>query len=268
MRLLRLLIWFLVAGLNQPTRAAEIPARREWQMNGVTREALVHVPAGAATEPAPLVFVFHGHGGNMNNAARMFAFHTRWPEAIVVYMQGLNTPGRLTDPAGKAPGWQMSIGDQDDRDLNFFDAVLASLKKEYRVDSKRIYSTGHSNGGAFTYLLLAARGELFAAVAPSAAAYFPAMQSKAPPYVPRPILHLGAENDPLVKFEWQRQTMETMRKLNQCGEGKPWHDERNCTIYESKVGAPVVTFIHSNKHAFPTGGAALILKFFKDYSRE
>ena len=32
-------------------------------------------------------------------AARGMAFHNVWPEAIVVYMQGLNTPGRLTDPA-------------------------------------------------------------------------------------------------------------------------------------------------------------------------
>ena len=247
--------------------AADAPPRREWQVDGITREALVQVPASASTKPAPLVFVFHGHGGTMNNAARMFGFHTRWPEAIVVYMQGVNTPGRLTDPTGKAPGWQKTIGDQDDRDLKFFDAVLASLKKDYRVDTKRIYSTGHSNGGGFTYLLLAARGEVFAAVAPSAAAYFPAMQTKAPPYTPRPILHLGAENDPLVKFEWQQQTIETMRKLNQCNEGKSWHDEKNCTICESKVGAPVITFIHSGKHAFPAAGAELILKFFKEYSR-
>jgi polyhydroxybutyrate depolymerase len=246
-------------------QAADAPARREWKVDGVVREALVHVPAGAATNPAPVVFAFHGHGGSMNNAARMFSVHTRWPEAIVVYMQGLNTPGRLTDPNGKAPGWQRSVGDQDDRDLKFFDAVLASLKQDYRVDPKRIYSTGHSNGGGFTYLLLAARGNVFAAFAPSAAAYFPP-SGKAETYTPRPILHLGGTNDPLVKFEWQEKTMQLMRKLNQCGEGKPWLDQEHCTIYESKANAPVVTFIHPGTHAFPAGGAALIVKFFKQSS--
>ena len=85
-------------------------------------------------------------------------------------MQGLNTPGALTDTEGKKPGWQKTFGDQDDRDLKFFDAVLATLKKDYKVDEKRIYATGHSNGGGFTYLLWAARGEVFAAVAPCAAA--------------------------------------------------------------------------------------------------
>jgi polyhydroxybutyrate depolymerase len=264
-RLSSLLAFFLTAA--SMAAAADFPPRREWNVDGVVREALVHVPASAATEPAPVVFAFHGHGGTMSNAARMFGFHTRWPEAIVVYMQGLKTPGRLTDPNGNAPGWQRTLGDQDDRDLKFFDAVLAALKQDYRVDSKRIYSTGHSNGGGFTYLLLAARGNLFAAFAPSAAAYFPALQTKAPPYVPRPVLHLAGQNDPLVKFEWQEQTMEAVRKLNQCGEGKPWLNEKNCTIYESKLNAPVVTFIHPGTHAFPAGGAAIIFKYFKQHSQ-
>src|SRR5262245_34069294 len=111
--------------------AADLPARREWKVGDVTREALVFIPDSAKTNPAPVVFAFHGHGGLRQNAARMFSIHTRWPEAIGVYMQGLNTPGRLTDPQGKAPGWQREIGDQADRDVKFFDAVLKSLKEEY-----------------------------------------------------------------------------------------------------------------------------------------
>ena len=53
-------------------------------------------------------------------------------------------------------------GDQGDRDLKFFDEVLSTLKKEYKVDANRVYATGHSNGGAFTYLLWGERGDVFA----------------------------------------------------------------------------------------------------------
>ena len=81
-------------------------------------------------------------------------------------MQGLPTPGQLTDPEGKRNGWQKTVGDQKDRDLKFFDAVLTKLKADYKVDESRIYSMGHSNGGGFTYLLWAARGDQFAAFAP------------------------------------------------------------------------------------------------------
>ena len=146
--------------------AADIPTRMEWKVDGAVREALVYAPATARSAPSPVVFAFHGHGGTMKYAANKFAIQKHWPEAIAVYMQGLNTPGTLTDPQGKLPGWQKTFGDQGDRDLKFFDAVLATLKKDYKVDENRIYATGHSNGGGFTYLLWAARGDVLAAVAP------------------------------------------------------------------------------------------------------
>lgn len=276
--------------------AEESSGRREWKIEGAVREALVYAPASAATNRTPVVFAFHGHGGSMRNAARSFGYHRHWPEAIVVYMQGLNTPGRLTDPEGRKPGWQHGLGEQNDRDLKFFDAVLASLRKEYRVDDKRIYASGHSNGGGFTYLLWATRGEQFAAFAPSASVgrtllqkdealwreltrlrtvpdeIARAMENAAEKerkhaFVPRPVLHVAGENDPLVKFEWQTLMLQGLRKFNQCGEGKPWRTDMRCTIYESKVGAPVLTLIHEQKHAFPSNAPSIIVSFFKEHAR-
>lgn len=50
--------------------------------------------------------VLLGHHGGSRQASRSFQMHSEWPEAIVVYMQGLPTPGQWTDPDGKKPGWQ------------------------------------------------------------------------------------------------------------------------------------------------------------------
>lgn len=241
--------------------AADSLARRQWIVDGVAREALVYMPPQARTNPAPVVFAFHGHGGSMQNAARSFSYHTHWPEAIVVYMQGLDTPGRLTDPEGTKSGWQSAVGDQGDRDLKFFDAVLASLKADYAVNDKRIYAAGHSNGGSFTYLLWAQRGEVFAAVAPSAAVG----ARSVPKLKPKPVLHVAGEKDTLVKFAWQQQMIEALRKLNQCGEGQSWEGEKGCTVYPSKLGDPVVTFIHAGTHQFPATAPDIIVKFFKQH---
>ncbi len=252
----------LASGWAQALGGGNLPQgfqRLELTVDGVAREALIYVPPGAKTAATPVVFVFHGHGGNSRQAARSFAMGREWPQAISVYMQGLNTPGRLTDPEGKKPGWQKEVGDQNDRDLKFFDAVLARLKQDYKVDGKRIYSTGHSNGGAFTYLLWAERGDVFAAVAPSAAAFRNVKKLK-----PKPAMHLAGEQDTLVKFTWQKLTMDAVRNLNGCDrEGKPWDEQ--CTIYPSKIGTPLVTFIHPSGHQFTKEAPALIVKFFQEH---
>ena len=241
-----------------------IPVRREWTVDGVTREALVYVPPQAKTLATPVILAFHGHGGTMGAAATGFAYHNCWPAALVVYMQGINTPGALYDPEGKFTGWQSTLGGQGDRDLKFVDAVLATLRQEWWVDDKRIYATGHSNGGFFTYVLWAARADVFAAVAPCAA-----FAGKLLPHLkPKPALHLAGQGDLSVKFDWQQETLEGLRKLNECGEGQRWKNEEWCTLYPSKVGAPLVTYIHSGAHDFPAGAATAIVKFFQDQARD
>ncbi len=228
-------------------------------VDGVARTAWIYVPAGAATNRTPVVFGFHGHGGNARQAAKSFALERQWPEAIVVYMQGLNTPGQLTDVNGEKPGWQAAVGDQGDRDLKFFDAVLARLKQDYAVDARRIYSTGHSNGGGFTYLLWLARGEVLAAVAPSAAAAKYAKQLK-----PKPAMIMGGTEDPLVKFAWQRLSMDIVRDVNGCAAtGEPWGP--GGTLYPSPGGTPLVTFTYPGGHQYNPASPKLIIKFFKEH---
>jgi polyhydroxybutyrate depolymerase len=231
-----------------------------YTVDGVAREALIYAPATAKSSPAPVVFVFHGHGGNARQAARSFGIYREWPEAISVYMQGLPTKGQLTDPEGKKNGWQGRAGLEGDRDLKFFDAVLARLKTDYKVDAKRIYSTGHSNGGGFTYLLWAERGDVFAAMAPSAAAAPFSM----PKLKPKPAMHLAGESDPLVKYEWQVQTMNVVRKLNGCeAQGNAWNEVG--TVYASPSGTPFVSLIHPGGHQFLQDAPPLIVKFFKEH---
>ena len=243
---------------------------REWTVDGVARKALVQVPAPATQSSgagAPVVFAFHGHGGGMAQAARSFGVHTLWPEAVVVYMQGLPTKG-MTDPEGKLPGWQKSPGDYADRDLTFFDAVLATLKKEYKVDAKRVFSMGHSNGGQFTYLLWAMRGEGFAAMAPSAAAPGLGWYAK---LKPKPALHVAGTNDELVKFPLQDRTMNAVRRLNGCAaEGEAWAKAGPITgtRYPSKTGTPFVSLVYPGTHKYPAEAPGLIVKFFKEQAAQ
>src|SRR5690242_2124487 len=123
----------LLALAGLPAYGAEMDGLQTMSLtvDGVARTALVYVPPAGKTNPTPLVFVFHGHGGSAQLAARSFHIETEWPEAIVVYPQGVNTPGQLSDREGRETGWQAAPGAQGDRDLKFFDAVLAGLKRDY-----------------------------------------------------------------------------------------------------------------------------------------
>ncbi len=238
--------------------------QRDWMVDGEARKALVwHPEATNSTAPA-LVYAFHGHGGNMRNAARSFRMHELWPEAVVVYMEGLPTPGQLTDPEGKKNGWNSKPDDPANRDLRFFDAVHASLLGQF--DTNRVYSTGHSNGGGFTYCLWAARGDLFAAMAPSASA---ASRSSLG-LTPKPALHVAGTNDTLVKYAWQELMMRHVRNVNGCAaEGEPWASAGNLvgTLYPSKIGTPFVSLISPGTHKYPSEAPALIVRFFKEHTR-
>ena len=258
--LLRMLLLVAMGFIWQSPLRAETAPPQKWEINGVAREGLVFAPESARTEAAPLVFAFHGHGGTMRFAANKFKIHELWPEAIVIYPQGLNTPGKLTDPSGLKSGWQPKVGDQDDRDLKLFDAMLKWAHETYKVDDKRIYCTGHSNGGGFTFTLWAARSDVFAAVAPACAVAAASLKD----LKPKPALHIAGTQDPLVKFEWQKLTIDTLRKLDGCEpEGKP--DGDHLTLYPSPTGTPVETYIYEGGHAPPPEAWPAVVKFFKDH---
>lgn len=233
------------------------PVLMEWRVGDTIRKALVYIPVNAKPNPTPVIFDFHGHGGTMQAVYKSHAFEKLWPDAIYICPQGLNTPGQLTDPDGKRAGWQSRSGILGDRDLKFFDEMLKTLQKDYKVDNKRIYATGHSNGGGFTYLLWAARSDIFAAVAPSSSSSRVIAQLK-----PKPMLHIMGEKDPLVKPEWQKITIAQVMKLNQCeADGK--EIGQYLKHYSSKSGNDVELYVHPGGHTFPTGATVAIVNFFK-----
>lgn len=210
------------------------------------------------------MFAFYGHYGMASKVAREYAMGRAWPGgSVVVYMQGLNTPGRFIDPEGKHSGWQQRPGDQGDLDLKFFDAMLMRMQQDYQIDERRVYAFGHSGGGYFTYLLWAQRGDVLAAVAPLASE----AAENLPVLKPKPALLLAGEKDTQVKYEWQRKSMNALRKLNGCAaEGTPLG--RHCTRYPSATGTPVVELIHPGGHEVPKSAIPAIARFFQENPRK
>jgi polyhydroxybutyrate depolymerase len=106
-----------------------------------------------------------------------------------------------------------------------------------------------------------------AAIAPSGAA---ALKGEIDAAKSLPVIHVAGENDPLVKFEWQKLMIARVKKLNQCSdEGKAWHSTGRFTGTEfaSTKGAPLVTLLHKGGHEFPIEAPPLIVNFFKEHPK-
>jgi len=223
-----------------------------WQVDGETREAIVYAPAASQKgAPTPLVLSFHGYGDNMQNFQHTNV-HLAWPEAIVVYFQGLETRRGL-------PGWQVERGGVD-RDLKLVDVALASLRETYMVDDNRIYATGFSNGGMFTYLLWAERPGIFAAYAPVAGR----LGSTVRPTQSRPLFHVAGERDRVVKFSDQEVAIAIAIAVNGvgatttgCGDG--------CVIHGSGTTASVMVWAHPGGHVYPRGTTDRMVAFFRGH---
>jgi polyhydroxybutyrate depolymerase len=252
-----------VAGRTQ----AIVPAglvRQTWSVDGVQRSALVAAPrAAAAGDRLPLVLVFHGHGGTSANAARTFRIHEAWPEAVVIYPQGVPTVGALTDPEGRLPGWQSLPGDNGDRDLRLTEAMLEWAKTRYPIDPAKVFAAGHSNGGSMVYLLWAVRGDRFAAFAPSASVFRPVLIARAPP---KPALIIAGREDALVPFASQQRTIDAVLRLNHAAAaGAEWSGEAR--MHASPSGADVVIYIHPGGHPMPADAGEQMARFFRTVAR-
>ena len=232
---------------------------KTYRVAGVDRTALVYAPYEKSPKP-PLVFVFHGHGGGSAQVSRSMDLHNEWPEAVVVYMQGLPTK-TPNDEAGNRAGWQIAPGQEGDRDLKFFDSVYADLVKEFKVDRDRVYAAGHSNGARFCYVLWAERGDKFAAFAPSSSGGLGLLNK----CKPKPAFLIGGKSDGIVDFRSIKLSLEGLKRINGCGEPKEW--AKGYDLYPSDRG-DLVTLFHEGGHTYQRQANPEIVRFFKAHPRK
>lgn len=224
-------------------------------VNDVARQALVFPGKKAFKTRSPLVFAFHGfHGSPLAMAATQI--HREWPEATVVYPLGL--PAWSQRSQKFVPAWQSGPGRDHDRDVEFIDVLLVDLQQTLKVDTRRIYATGISNGALFCYLLLLKRPQVFAGFAAVAGAADFVSEAT----VPKPVLIIHGEKDTTVRLEDAISTRNHLRKLNGCGEQeKEW--AKGYVSYQP-CAQPVIWRQHGGGHVWPEDATKMVVKFFKE----
>jgi polyhydroxybutyrate depolymerase len=145
---------------------------RSITVGGQRRTFLVH--DFSRKQPAPVVFVLHGGGGNAENALNMTGFDRigKREGLIVVYPNGTAARPRVPLLTWNAGHCCASAMKADVDDVNFIGAVIDTLVKDGRADPSRVYVTGMSNGAMMAHRLGRELSTKVAAIAPVVGALF------------------------------------------------------------------------------------------------
>lgn len=189
---------YVIAALFFPVwTLAQTTTLESIEHDGLEREYLLFVPASYEEgTDVPLVFNFHGRGSTANE---QFAYTLMTTLAaaegfIVVYPNGMLD---ATDTSF----WNAGFGDEEVDDVGFTIAVLDEIVAEYSIDESRVYSTGMSNGGYFSYTLACAHSMRFAAVASVTGSMVFSELDNCNPERPVPIMQIHGTADAVVAYD-------------------------------------------------------------------
>jgi polyhydroxybutyrate depolymerase len=172
------------------------------QVNGLNRSYIVNLPPAyyEDTTTYAMVIGLHGTGGNAKQFEEAYGFSKKADEAgfIAVYPNGVVSDRAIslrTWNAGSCCDFAMKNGIDD---VAFISNLIDKMTASYRIDHRRVYVTGMSNGGMMLYRLAAELSNKIAAIAPVSGSmvYSPAAGQARP----MPILHLHSVLDQIVPY--------------------------------------------------------------------
>jgi polyhydroxybutyrate depolymerase len=197
---------FLAMAFVQPESLGPGDHTRTLMMGEQKRTYLVHVPKGYdPKKPASVVLALHGMGMTGSMMDWLSGLNKKSDEAgfIVVYPSGLFLMWNAGGFTGKT-----AKGKPDD--VAFIGKLLDDLGTVVKVDEKRVYACGMSNGAMMCYRLAAELSDRIAAIAPVAGTI---AIDESKPKRPVPVIHFHGTKDTFVPFETKKGKTPTFMKL-------------------------------------------------------
>lgn len=172
--------------------------KRAITSGGIKRNYIVHVPPGInPAKPAPVVLALHGAAMDGSMMIWFSGLNKKADEAkfIAVYPSGTGIGPLKAWNSGGLSG-PLAAGKPDD--VAFISALIDDLGTVARVDPKRVYACGLSNGGMMCYRLASELSPRIAAIAPVAGTV---SIEECKPSRPVPVIHFHGTGDTIVPFE-------------------------------------------------------------------
>lgn len=199
--------------------AARLPDSPRPASESAPEVGIVHRPASGAHAGYAL-YVPEGYAADRQDSEPLI-LGRRWP--LIVALHGAGGSGAdylltwlrpakshgyvVLAPNAHGPTWAI---ERPDRDVVSISSMIAEVRERYAIDPDRIFVTGLSDGGTFTYALGAHRAQTFAALAPVAAVLPPWLDIQKARQLPVLIVHGG--RDFIFPVAAARQASATLRE--------------------------------------------------------
>ena len=139
----------------------------DYDVDGILRNFYLDLPSGVEEGgPWPVVFNWHGLGDTAANFHNLLSGLVDDEEMPFIAVTPEDTDFALTVPmAGEMPlDWEVFAIDDANREVAFFDEILACLDERYGVDENHVHTMGFSLGSIVSDLLGTVRGEQLASI--------------------------------------------------------------------------------------------------------
>ncbi len=166
----------------------------------IARPFDVFVPtAYDGTTAVPLVLLLHGYGASGAIQEAYFQVQPIAESRGFLYVHADGTKNAVDSQFWNATDACCGGPDAAVDDSAYITAIIESVQKDYKVDPKRIYLMGHSNGGFMSFRMACDHADMIAAIASLAGATFSDV-GKCAPSESVNILAIHGTDDQIIKY--------------------------------------------------------------------
>ncbi len=183
-------------------------------VNGKNRTIDYYAPNGMG-EGRPMLISCHGMNQDIayQKSCARFDQVADTAKFLVVYAQ---SDGSTWDLSGNGA------------DVAFMKKIISEMSTKFNIDKSRVYMSGFSMGGMFTYTVANNMADQIAACAPCSG--YPIGDKTAKPSRPMPVMHTNGDADDVVHYEEWQGTFNGMQQHQQgaYAQAEAWAKANNC----------------------------------------
>ena len=206
---------------------------------GQNRVAFIHAPPAKPKHPGyTVILAFHGGTGTALSFDRITNLSALADKEsfMVVFPEGIDRKWDDGRPE-RHTGYD---------DVGFVSQLIDRLVKKYNANPGRIFATGISNGGLFTFRLACELSDKIEGIAPVASNMVKELSMKCTPKKSISILNIVGDKDPLVPFIGGQITGPlAIRKLGEVLSSDAtiayWKDKGQCRSFPAAADLPPIT---------------------------